>query len=33
MNDFDELRHKFSNKYEIKDYKQAFYHAKKIQTF
>ena len=33
MNDFDELRHKFSNKYEIKDYKQAFYHAKEIQTF
>ena len=27
--DFDELRHKFSNKDEIKEYRKAFYNAKK----
>ena len=27
--DFDELRHKFSNKDEIREYRQAFHNAKK----
>ena len=31
--DFDELRHKFFNKDEIREYRKAFYNAKKIQTF
>ena len=29
--DFDELRHKFSNKDEIKEYRNAFYNAKKYK--
>ena len=29
--DFDELRHKFSNKDEIKEYRKAFYNAKKYK--
>ena len=30
--DFDELRHKFSNKDEIRKYRQAFYGAKKYKV-
>ena len=30
-NDFDKSRHKFSNKDEIKEYRKAFYDAKKYQ--
>ena len=29
--DFDELRHNFSNKYETKEYRKAFYNAKKYK--
>ena len=31
--DFDELGHKFSNKDEIREYRKAFYHAKKYKLF
>ena len=31
--DFDELRHKFSNKDEISQYRKVFYNAKKYKIF
>ena len=31
--DFDELRHAFSNKDEINEYRKAFYNAKKHKLF
>ena len=33
LKDFDELRHKFSNKDEIREYRQHFYDAKGCKLF